>query len=154
MDVIIVTKRHNKDHLFSVNQLIKNQAVKAMNYYLEVIRKFRCFGGRARRSEFWYFTSFNFLIFFLLFATSFIFNIPLLKIILSVVSIVFGLVILLPTISVSIRRLQDTSRSGWWLLLILVPVIGAITLFFFMLEDSSPAYNIYGEYPKFTYLKE
>ncbi len=61
---------------------------------------------------------------------------------------VYSLAVLLPSIAVAIRRLHDTSRSGWWLLIALVPFIGAIVLIIFYALDSTPGANRYGPNPK------
>jgi uncharacterized membrane protein YhaH (DUF805 family) len=68
------------------------------------------------------------------------------------VSIAFGAIIFVPLLAVSIRRLHDTGRSGWMFLINLIPVIGTIIFLFFLMEDSSPSYNRFGEYPKFNLL--
>jgi uncharacterized membrane protein YhaH (DUF805 family) len=60
----------------------------------------------------------------------------------------FYLAILLPGLGVSIRRLHDTGRSGWWLLIGLVPFVGGITLLVFTCLDSAPGANAYGPNPK------
>jgi uncharacterized membrane protein YhaH (DUF805 family) len=60
----------------------------------------------------------------------------------------FALAMLIPSISVGVRRLHDTDRSGWWLLLGLIPVIGAIVLIVFYLLDSQPGENRFGPNPK------
>lgn len=57
----------------------------------------------------------------------------------------YTLAVLLPSIAVTVRRLHDTGRSGWWFLIFLVPVIGAIVLLVFMVLDSKPGQNQYGE---------
>ena len=61
---------------------------------------------------------------------------------------VYGLVVLLPTIAVSVRRLHDTGRSGWWLLIAFIPLIGVIVLIIFFVQDSQPGANQYGPNPK------
>ena len=67
-----------------------------------------------------------------------------------VIGILYSLVILIPSIAVSVRRLHDTSRSGWWLLLCLIPLIGMVVLLIFMVQDSKPGQNQYGPNPKET----
>ena len=66
----------------------------------------------------------------------------------SVLGSLYGLAVLIPSIAVSVRRLHDTNRSGWWLLIALVPLIGAIVLLVFMAQDSQPGKNQYGSNPK------
>jgi hypothetical protein len=67
---------------------------------------------------------------------------------LGVLESIYGLVVLIPSIAVSVRRLHDTDRSGWWLLIVLIPLIGAIVLLVFMAQDSQPGANQYGPNPK------
>ncbi len=63
-------------------------------------------------------------------------------------SIVFGLAIIIPVLSLGVRRLHDTGRSGWWVLLGLIPLIGSIVLLVFYVQDSQPGANAYGPNPK------
>lgn len=65
-----------------------------------------------------------------------------------VMGMLYSLAVLIPTIAVSVRRLHDTDRTGWWLLIALVPVIGAIAVLVFMVLDSTPGQNQYGANPK------
>jgi uncharacterized membrane protein YhaH (DUF805 family) len=60
----------------------------------------------------------------------------------------YTLAVLIPSIAVSVRRLHDTNRSGWWLLISLVPLVGAIVLLVFLVLDSQPGENQYGSNPK------
>ena len=118
-----------------------------MNWYLEVLKKYAVFSGRARRKEYWYFVLFNVIIGFVLGliegALGLFPDSPQ-----SILSSLYSLAVLLPGIGVSIRRLHDTSRSGWWLLIALVPIIGAIVLLVFMVQDSATDENQYGPNPK------
>ncbi|MGO9554220.1 MAG: DUF805 domain-containing protein [Syntrophobacteraceae bacterium] len=66
----------------------------------------------------------------------------------SVLASIYALGILIPGIAVGVRRLHDTNRSGWWLLLALVPLIGSVVLIVFMVQDSQPGDNQYGQNPK------
>jgi len=61
---------------------------------------------------------------------------------------IYTLAVLILGIAVSVRRLHDTGRTGWWLLIVLVPLIGALVLLIFMLIDSQPGQNAYGPSPK------
>jgi uncharacterized membrane protein YhaH (DUF805 family) len=63
-------------------------------------------------------------------------------------AIIYTLAVLIPALSVSVRRLHDTSRSGWWLLIGLVPLIGAIVVLVFTVQDSTPGGNDFGANPK------
>ena len=66
----------------------------------------------------------------------------------SVLADLYMLAVLLPSLAVGARRLHDTDRSGWWLLIGLVPIIGAIVLLVFMVQDSQPGENQHGPNPK------
>ena len=113
-----------------------------MNWYLEVLKKYAVFNGRARRKEYWMFALFNFIIVFVLGFVEGLAGGP------GVVGMVYSLAVLIPGIAVSIRRLHDTDRSGWWLLIGLIPIIGAIVLIVFMVQDSKSEENQYGSNPK------
>ena len=116
-----------------------------MNWYLKVVKdNYANFKGRARRHEYWMFAFINLMI----------------AVLLSIIdAVVFGpgnfmlsslymLVVLIPGIAVAVRRLHDTGRSGWWMLLALIPVIGVVALIVMMCIDSTPAPNRYGASPK------
>ncbi len=119
-----------------------------MNWYLEVLKKYMVFTGRASRSEYWYFALFNLIIIIILSiidgATgNFNPNMGL-----GLFGTIYELAVLLPTIAVAIRRLHDTNRSGWWLLIGFVPIVGGLVLLAFMIFDSHPGTNQYGPNPK------
>ncbi|PIT60489.1 hypothetical protein BHC47_01090 [Snodgrassella alvi] len=104
------------------------------------------FQGRARRKEYWMFTLFSFIIYMIL---SIIFeNIMSSPAGYTITSTIYSLAIFIPSFSVTVRRLHDTNRSGWWSLLAFIPVIGILILLIFMLLDSTPSDNNYGENPK------
>ncbi len=113
-----------------------------MSWYVQVLKKYVVFGGRARRKEYWYFALFN-LIFALVLGV-----IDGLVGTYSVLSSLYSLAVLLPAIGVSVRRLHDTGRSGWWLFIGLIPLIGAIILLVYMVSDSQAGTNEYGASPK------
>ncbi|HEX2825281.1 MAG TPA: DUF805 domain-containing protein [Burkholderiales bacterium] len=106
------------------------------NWYVEVLKKYAVFEGRSAREEFWVFTLVNFIVSLVL---HFIF--PLL-------GMIYALAVLLPGIGVGIRRLHDIGRSGWWLLISFVPLIGIVVLIYFFVQDSQPGSNEYGPNPK------
>ena len=63
-------------------------------------------------------------------------------------SALYSLLVLIPSIAVSVRRLHDTNRSGWWIVISLIPIIGVLVLFVFMCLDSQPGTNRFGANPK------
>lgn len=95
-----------------------------------VFSKYATFDGRARRSEYWWWTLFVFICTF----------IPL-------VNIIVGLGGLIPSIAVCVRRLHDTGRQGWWLLLAFIPLVNLVLIYFYI-QDSQPGENEYGPNPK------
>ena len=107
------------------------------------------FTGRSRRTEYWTFTLINFGIGIILSVLGGILGsiAGILGTIVYIVSILFSLAMLLPTIAVGIRRLHDTGRSGWFLLIGLIPLVGLVLIYFLVL-DSQPGSNQYGPNPK------
>jgi uncharacterized membrane protein YhaH (DUF805 family) len=101
------------------------------------------FEGRASRSAFWWWALFQFLVTSVAAVIDFaIFNS------FGVFYALTALGLLLPSFSVAIRRLHDTDRTGWWLLIYLIPLVGAIVLLVFFLIDSDPGPNRYGPGPE------
>jgi uncharacterized membrane protein YhaH (DUF805 family) len=113
------------------------EAVKA------VLGKYADFNGRARRSEYWYW------VLAVLVAEVVVLAIRSLSSGLGqILYVLLVLAVLVPSIAVGVRRLHDTGRSGWWLLIGLIPLIGAIVLIVFYVQDSAPGANEYGPSPK------
>ena len=99
------------------------------------------FNGRASRSEFWYFFLFNIVVSIVLgLVDNLILGFPLLQ-------AIFGLALLIPGLAVSVRRLHDKDKSGWWLLIALVPLIGAILLIVWYATEGTPGDNQFGPPP-------
>lgn len=106
-------------------------------------QRYATFTGRASRSEFWWFALFTLLGQFvtgaldgLLFGSASIFN------------TLFSLAVLLPGLAVGARRLHDTGRTGWWLLLMLIPVLGTLVLIYFWIQRSEARQNDHGPVPR------
>lgn len=119
-----------------------------MNWYLEVLKKYAVFNGRARRKEYWYFVLFNIIISIVLAAIEGSTGSFSPEAGVGLLGGIYTLAVLIPSIAVSVRRLHDTERSGWWLLIALIPLIGAIVLLVFMVQDSKPGQCQYGANPK------
>lgn len=119
-----------------------------MNWYLGVLKKYVDFNGRARRKEYWMFVWFNILISIVLGAVDYATGMYQAEAGVGVLSGLYSLAILLPSIAVAVRRLHDTSRSGWWLLIAFVPLIGGLVLLVFMVLDGTPGSNEHGPNPK------
>ena len=113
-----------------------------MNWYLDVLKKYTVFTGRARRKEYWMFVLFHVIIIIALSLVEAIVGGP------GILGSLYVLAVLIPSLAVGVRRLHDTGRSGWWLLIGLVPLIGTIVLIVFFVADSQPGTNQYGPNPK------
>jgi len=119
-----------------------------MYWYLKVLKNYVGFSGRARRKEYWMFTLFSLIA----------------SILLGIGDVVLGtfneasgwgllgalylLAVFLPSVAVSVRRLHDIDKSGWWLLLILVPLVGALVLLVFAIMEGTRGDNRFGPDPK------
>lgn len=119
-----------------------------MNWYLEVLRKYAQFNGRARRKEYWFFALFNLLISIALTMFDSLIGTLNTETGYGLLSGIYSLAVLIPSLAVSFRRLHDTGRSGWWILLVLIPILGALVLLVFMVLDSEQGENEYGPSPK------
>lgn len=117
-----------------------------MNYYSICLSKFADFSGRARRREYWTFALVNCLIAMLLLILGLAFgeDSPASNIMVTI----FYLIMLVPNLSVSVRRLHDIGKSGWYMFLSLIPLIGGLILLIWSLMDSEPGENQYGKNPK------
>lgn len=127
-----------------------------MNYYLSVLKNYATFTGRARRSEYWYFALFNFIFVIVaavldnLIGSTFTIDttagaIPLGY---GYIYVLYSLFVFIPGLAVTVRRLHDTGKSGWFFFIILIPIAGAIWLLVLLCTDSVPGINKYGPNPK------
>ncbi len=119
-----------------------------MNWFLLALKKYATFTGRAQRAEFWYFTLFTSLIFIGLSIIDVITGSFVTEAGMGSLGGLYSLAILIPSLAVGVRRLHDTGRSGWWLLIGLIPLIGCIVLLIFFGQDGVPGENPYGPNPK------
>jgi uncharacterized membrane protein YhaH (DUF805 family) len=99
------------------------------------------FSGRARRSEYWWFVLFNLLLSIVAWVLDAAVGTPIFAALVTA-----GL--LLPGLAVTVRRLHDRGRSGFWVFIALVPFVGAVVLLVFVCQDSTPGDNAYGPSPK------
>ena len=124
-------------------------------YFLDTLKyRYAKFDGRASRSEFWYFTLFYALISIALAFVDFLVVNPMLGATPDqaaqggLLEILFALAMVIPSIALAVRRLHDISKSGWWYLIGLIPLVGALVLLYFFVLDSQPGSNQYGPNPK------
>ena len=113
-----------------------------MSWYMQALKKYAVFAGRARRKEFWMFFLVYVLIVVVLSVVEWMIGLP------GILSGIYSLVLLIPSIAVTVRRLHDTGRTGWWWWIGFVPVIGIIVLLVFMALEGEPGQNRYGPDPK------
>ena len=114
-----------------------------MNWFVKCLQNYVTFSGRARRKEYWMFILVNVLIGFVL---GFIEGLAGVE--KPILSPLYSLAVLLPGVSVAVRRLHDTEKSGWWFWIALVPVVGGIILLVFMCTEGTSGPNRYGPDPK------
>lgn len=109
-------------------------------YFVDVLKnQYADFNGRAVRSQFWYFVLFSFIISFVLgIVDGMLFGRQIL-------SMIFNLAVLIPSIAIAVRRLHDLGKTGWWYLLILVPLIGIIVLIVWFCMKGQTTKNQYGD---------
>jgi uncharacterized membrane protein YhaH (DUF805 family) len=119
-----------------------------MNWYLEALKKYAVFDGRARRKEYWFFVLFNIIFTTVLSFLDGMFGTFDLESGYGVLSGIYILAVFIPGLAVTIRRLHDTDRSGWWWLICFIPLLGAIVLLVFMVIDGTSGQNQYGPDPK------
>ena len=107
-----------------------------------VLSQYANFNGRARRSEYWYYVLAYAIISAVLNALAQYSSI------FTILSGIFGLALICPTLAVAVRRLHDIGKSGWYYLFALIPLVGAIILLVWFVKDSEPGDNVYGPNPK------
>ena len=116
-----------------------------IEWYLKVVRdNYANFSGRARRSEYWYFILFNLIVGIVLGIIDYIIGFEIL-------GNLYSLAMLIPSLAVSVRRLHDVGKSGWFYLLVLLPIIGWIWLLVLFATEGDNGTNEYGADPKTNY---
>lgn len=112
-----------------------------MNYYIDAFKNYVNFKGRARRKEYWMFVLFNFIVAIVLSIIDSLIGITIL-------STIYSLAVIIPSLALCFRRLHDIGKSGAWILLGLIPLVGEIILIVFFCTDSQAGENQYGPNPK------
>jgi uncharacterized membrane protein YhaH (DUF805 family) len=129
---------------------------KQMNYYLDALKNYAKFSGRSRRSAYWYFVLFNLIVSIVaaiidnLLGTTIKLETPqgLMALPYGYVYFIYALFVVIPGLALSVRRLHDVGKSGWFILIALIPLVGAIWLLILFCTDSVPGANEYGPNPK------
>ncbi|MDX2390827.1 MULTISPECIES: DUF805 domain-containing protein [unclassified Streptomyces] len=113
-----------------------------MNYYVDVIKRYADFNGRSRRQEYWMFVLCTIPVVIVLMVIDFALgSYP-------VITWIYTLAVFLPTLGLSVRRLHDTGKSGWWYLVGLIPFVGWIWMIVLMATEGDAGPNAYGASPK------
>ena len=119
-----------------------------MNWYLKVLNDFRDFSGRARRKEYWMFILFNIIFGALTAGLDNILGLYNYEYGSGPINGIYNLILLIPAIAVAVRRLHDIGKSGWMLLVVFIPLIGAIWLIVLFVREGDLGPNEYGPNPK------
>jgi len=119
-----------------------------MNWYLKVLKQYADFNGRARRTEYWMFVLFNLIFSIVAILIDRLVGSTIGILPYGVFYILYALALIIPSLAVGVRRLHDIGKSGWMLLISLIPIIGTIWLLILFVSDSNPGDNQYGSNPK------
>lgn len=118
-----------------------------MKWFITAMKKAFNFSDRSRRKEYWMFVLVTFILTIVLSIIDGAVGLEVAEGV-GILSTLFSLLIIIPSLSVTVRRLHDIGKSGWWVLISLIPIIGIIVLLVFTVKDSEPASNVYGMNPK------
>ena len=119
-----------------------------MSWFVEALKKYAVFSGRSRRKEYWYFVLFVVIISIALSLIDSLIGAYDRSSGAGLLSTIFSLAVLIPSIAVSVRELHDIDRTGWWVLISLITLIGWIVLLVFHFQDGAPGTNRFGPNPK------
>jgi len=112
-----------------------------VHWYLDVLKKYAVFRGRADCKEYWMYTLFSLIIAVPLYLLGMAIGSP-------IPVLIYCVAVLLPSLGVTVRRLHDTGKSGWAVLIGIVPILGDLALLVFTATAGDPGRNKYGEDPK------
>ena len=119
-----------------------------MDWYLKVLKNYAGFSGRARRKEYWMFVLFNIIFLVIAGVLDNILGTAMANVGYGLFYMLYSLAVIIPAIAVGIRRLHDIGKSGWFLLIALIPIIGAIWLLVLLATAGNAGSNKYGADPK------
>jgi uncharacterized membrane protein YhaH (DUF805 family) len=114
-----------------------------VDWYLAALKKYAVFDGRAPRREYWLFTLLNLAIFVILIGVDF-YALGATALDTGVLSTVYSVAVIMPSVAVAVRRLHDTNRSAWWFLIGFVPIGGGIALVVLLCLAGTAGNNRYG----------
>ncbi len=119
-----------------------------MDWYLKVIKQYADFSGRARRKEYWMFVLFNMIFAIVAMILDNVLGIAIDGLGYGPLYGIYALAVIIPGLAVGVRRLHDVGKSGWMILVALIPLIGSIWLLVLFVTDGEQGENEYGQNPK------
>ena len=119
-----------------------------MDYFISALKNYATFTGRARRSEYWFFTLFYFIFLVMAVILDNLLGITIEDTGIGPLYFISILAMIIPGLAVTVRRLHDVGKSGWFYFIVLIPIIGSIWLLVLMATDGMPGRNQYGPNPK------
>ncbi|QJX46420.1 DUF805 domain-containing protein [Hymenobacter taeanensis] len=119
-----------------------------MQYYLHALRNYAVFQGRARRKEYWMFTLFHIIFAIVAMVADVVLGTAMDGIGYGPVYMLYALAMFIPGLAVSVRRLHDVNKSGWFMFIVLIPLVGAIWLLVLDCTEGTRGDNQYGADPK------
>lgn len=132
------------------NELIPTPMMSFGESVKTCFQKYVTFKGRARRSEYWWFWLLNLIVSIVTLVLDYKLDMINIEFGIGALSGLYTLIVFLPSLAVSVRRLHDTGHSGWYYLLTFIPILGALFLLYFFASDSAPEENRYGKSPKYA----
>ncbi len=119
-----------------------------MKWYLHVLKNYANFKGRARRKEYWMFFLFNMIFAIIASKLDNLLGTTNPQMGIGIIYALYNLAVLVPSLAVLVRRLHDIGKSGWMLLVGLIPIVGIIWLFILLIKEGMTEENQYGMNPK------
>ena len=119
-----------------------------MSWYIQALKRLADFKGRSRSKEYWMFALFNVLFSIITTIIDNAFGTDSFVYYLGVFSLLYGLFVFIPFLAVSVRRLHDTGKTGWMLLIAIIPILGALWLLVLFATEGTRGTNMYGPDPK------
>ena len=124
------------------NELIPTPMMSFGESVKTCFQKYVTFKGRARRSEYWWFWLLNLIVSIVTLVLDYKLDMINIEFGIGALSGLYTLIVFLPSLAVSVRRLHDTGHSGWYYLLTFIPILGALFLLYFFVSDSAPEENV------------
>lgn len=119
-----------------------------MDWYLQVLKNYAEFSGRARRKEYWMFVLFNLLFLIAAAIIDSIIGTTLGGLPYGLFYFLYAMAVLIPSLAVTVRRLHDVGKSGWFYFIVLIPIVGGIWLLILLCTEGETGVNDYGPNPK------